>query len=235
MRMLGLGVRVATFIMASAASAADRPVLVELFTSQSCSSCPPADEKLAELATRPDVLALAYHVDYWNGLGWRDPLSLPEATERQRAYAAKLGGGVYTPELVVEGRAQAVGSDRSTVDRLINGAQRGVADAGASLRREKGEFLIHVGAGSRPRGIAQVMLVTYAPRSETVVRGGENAGRALVNVNAVRSLRSVGTWNGEAFDLRIASRAGDAGARAAIFVQDADGIIHAVALETESS
>src|SRR5262245_58242267 len=88
------------------------PVVLELFTSQGCSSCPPADELLPELAAAPGVIALAFHVDVWDDLGWKNPFSSPQWTARQESYVEKLGGGPYTPQLVVNGRAHVVGSDR---------------------------------------------------------------------------------------------------------------------------
>ena len=115
--LLGVGAR------ASAGQAA--PVLVELFTSQGCSSCPPADQLLASLAARPDVLALAFHVTYWDRLGWPDTFGSPQFTERQQAYAARLGGGLYTPEAVIGGELALVGSDpriAAAVDLLADAA-----------------------------------------------------------------------------------------------------------------
>src|SRR5262249_51802795 len=107
------------------AQAGERPIMVELFTSEGCSSCPPADELLAQLADRPDVLALSFHVDYWNRLGWKDPYSSREATERQNHYATLLDlGTVYTPQIVVDGKWQAVGSDHADVEQALGLAQR---------------------------------------------------------------------------------------------------------------
>src|ERR1700756_302855 len=110
--------------------AGERPILVELFTSEGCSSCPPADALLAELAGRPDVLALSFHVDYWDRLGWRDPFSSPAATERQQRYAELLRlATVYTPQMVVDGKWQAVGSDRAEVEQAL-GSAAGTRDDG---------------------------------------------------------------------------------------------------------
>src|SRR5438876_198466 len=109
-------------------AAAERPIVVELFTSQGCSSCPPADALLAELADRPGILALSFHVDYWDRLGWKDPFSSPAATRRQQRYADLLGlATVYTPQIVVDGKWQAVGSDRAEVERAL-GSARGRRD-----------------------------------------------------------------------------------------------------------
>ncbi len=109
------------------AQPAPRPVVGELFTSEGCSSCPPADAKIAELArTRPDLLLLTFHVTYWNGLGWRDPYSSEAATQRQRRYVALgVSPEVYTPALIVDGKLDAVGSDGAAVDQTLREAARG--------------------------------------------------------------------------------------------------------------
>jgi len=122
-----LALSAAGFVLAGSAAqaATERPVLIELFTSQGCNSCPPADALLGELAQRPGVLALAFHVDYWNGLGWSDPFSSKLATARQNDYAQRLGKrSIYTPQLVVDGAQDAVGSDRAGVTALIDAARR---------------------------------------------------------------------------------------------------------------
>jgi len=107
------------------ANAADRPVVVELFTSEGCSSCPPADDYLTELSSeRHDVLPLAFHVTYWNDLGWKDPFSLDAATQRQASYAARFGAAAYTPEMVVDGKTGLVGSDRRTAEAAIDVAKQ---------------------------------------------------------------------------------------------------------------
>src|SRR5579863_7052901 len=133
-----------------ASLAAERPVVVELFTSQGCSSCPPANAYLNELAKgRRDVLALAFHVTYWDRLGWKDPFSLATATDRQAVYGRRFGDGSYTPEIVVDGAASAVGSDREQVGSAIENARRGGQTAAAvSVTRSGEQLSIDVGAGS---------------------------------------------------------------------------------------
>jgi len=212
-----------------AAHAEGRPVLAELFTSQSCSSCPPADAVLGELAQRPDILALSFHVDYWDNLGWKDLYSLPQATARQRRYAVLLGSQSYTPQLVVDGKAETVGSDRSSIDALLRQVQP--VGAQAAIHELDRRFEIRVGAvaGSRPPVGAAILLVTFDPSHRTPVRGGENGGRSLQTFNDVRSLRSIGRWDGQAVTLEVPRDSADLGQRAALIVQSEDGAIWAVA------
>jgi hypothetical protein len=179
-----------------------RPVVVELFTSQSCSSCPPADALLTELARtqHDDVLPLAFHVTYWNNLGWHDPFSFPAATERQRAYAARLEDHtVYTPQMVVDGIWGFVGSDRTAVDTAIRQARAAQVTA-APLRLDRhGETLaIDIGAGT---GAATVLLIGFDPEHETPIGRGENSGRHLLESNIVRSIQAVGQWTGKPLQL----------------------------------
>ena len=213
----------------NASMAADRLVLAELFTSQSCSSCPPADALLGDLAKRRDVLALSFHVDYWDGLGWKDPYSSPAATARQQRYADLLRSQVYTPQLVVDGRAEAVGSDRRAVEGMLRREQTALASA--TIRQNNGHLQIHVD-GATSLGAnrsADILLVTFDPIHKTSVRGGENGGRYLVTYNDVRSFRTVGTWRGEAVSLDVAANGGEVGERAAIIVQSSDGTVWALA------
>ena len=196
------------------------PVVVELFTSQSCSSCPPADELLAELArTRPDILALDMHVTYWDRLGWKDPFSLPGATDRQRRYAALWRGDtVYTPQIVVAGRHQAIGSDRPAVLAAIASAKADTTPAvPLRLARDAAGLVLEAGIG---QGAGTFWLVGYDPGHTTAVRGGENVGRTLTEVNVVRSMETVGVWQGKAVRLHLPSAPGE---RTAVLLQAADG------------
>lgn len=207
-------------------AAAAGPVVVELFTSQSCSSCPPADALLAELSrTRPDILALDFHVTYWDRLGWKDPFSLPQATARQRSYAGLSGqGGIYTPQVVVGGRHDAVGSDRAEVLRAVAAATAEASAVTVTLTRD-GAGLVLV-AGAAPVGPTadtaggMLVLVGYDPVHTTRVAGGENGGRTLVEVNVVRSVTPAGAWHGGTVTLRAPAPAGE---RTALLLQGADG------------
>jgi len=158
------------------------PVVLELFTSQGCSSCPPADVLLGELGRRPGVVALAWHVDYWNNLGWRDPYARPDWTQRQRRYAELLNDEVYTPALVVNGTRMIVGSDRTAVRAAIDEAHLLSVDVG--LKRSANGLVAQI--GSRPDA-AVVSLIVYDATHATSVRAGENFGRTLKETRVVRS------------------------------------------------
>jgi hypothetical protein len=208
-------------VVAGRARAAASPVLVELFTSQGCSSCPPADSYLTELAREPGILALAYHVDYWDDLGWHDPFSSPAATARQRAYARSMGlRTVYTPQMVINGRFEAVGSERGRVAAAIAKAAAIAPAAAIALTAAEDGLTATIGAGS---GEGRVWGVLYDLRHETDVRRGENAGRRLVNVNIVRSIGALGAWSGAA--LAIPHALPQPGTGMAVFVQSGDGAI----------
>ena len=172
---------------APATEAAPRPVVLELFTSQGCSSCPPADALLGKLAQRPEVIALAWHVDYWNHLGWRDQFASRRATERQQAYARQLEAEVFTPALVIDGATVVVGSDRAAVERAI-GATKPLAVAVALT-----DTGVDVGAGpARLRALR----VLYDPEHATDVASGENEGTRLREYRIVRQVDVLGEWDG---------------------------------------
>jgi hypothetical protein len=208
-------------LLAAAAPTPPRPVVLELFTSQSCSSCPPADALLASLAaTDSSVLALDFHVDYWNYLHWHDRFSLPEATQRQRAYAARRGTEVYTPQLVVDGQQQAVGSERPAVLAAIATARAAIANGPSLKLARAGDTLtIDIGTGA---AAGDIVLVGYDPQHATEVNAGENAGRVLREVNVVRSVASLGKWQGSELHLQAPRPSGDADA---VLLQAPDGRI----------
>jgi len=187
-------------LMIGAARAADPPVVVELFTSQGCSSCPPADEYLGELAKRPGLLALAFHVEYWNYIGWPDPYSKPWATRRQRDYSVRLKQRfVFTPEMVVQGEAEGIGSERATIEALIRDARDNPRPhPSLSLHwRADGALLVDVGSGPSPAGDpATLWLIGYDGVHETPILSGENEGRTAWDHHAVRTFRRLGAWAG---------------------------------------
>ena len=209
-----------------------RPVVVELFTSQGCSSCPPADAYLNELTrSRDDVLTLAFHVTYWNELGWEDPFSLEASTQRQRRYAQRFGAGPYTPMIVVDGESFMVGSNRGQVASGIGKAMNDIVTAAPiSIVRNADGLSISVGAGE---GEGDVVLVGFDREHTTKVGRGENGGRALTESSAVRSIRSIGMWNGSALALREVAPDGE---NVAVLLQASNGhIIGAARLDGRSA
>lgn len=203
------------------AAAGDIAAVVELFTSQGCSSCPPADALLSELAARPEVLALSEHVDYWDHLGWKDPFSSTEATARQRDYARLFGlRYVYTPQMVINGDLQLTGSDRAKVlaavakplSPLLIDVRIEPDTAQGSLARISGP----VADGTE----ADVWLFVCDRQERTLVQAGENAGRSLLNTNIVRRLTRLGTWQGGMLTLPVAIDDDARGQPAAVIVQD---------------
>jgi hypothetical protein len=188
--MLGLAV-LATPLPAYAGKA---PVVVELFTSQGCSSCPPANANLIKLSHRPDILALSFSVTYWDYLGWKDTFDDPKYTNRQAAYEKPLGqDGPYTPQMVINGRTTVVGNDLSEISRAI-AAVKPLAGPGIVLEAHK----VFIDAGKPSGSGADVWLVQYDPNLvEVPVRRGENIGHTLPHINVVHSLVHLGTWTGK--------------------------------------
>jgi hypothetical protein len=205
-------------LCASAAAGAEtRPVVVELFTSQGCSSCPPADALLDQLSHRDGVLALGYHVDYWDNLGWKDPFSSPEATALQRAYAARFDHGQqFTPQIVVDGREDMVGSDRDAVLAAVKTQPQAVAPVHFAADHSA----VTIGAGT---GKGAVLLVRFAQHRTTKVGAGENAHRTAEDTNAVLSIEMRGEWKGSPLSLSLAALGSGEGY--AVLVQAADGTI----------
>lgn len=194
------GLSALTAFPASAAENEPKGV-VELFTSQGCSSCPPADAVLGELASQGDVVALAYHVDYWNYLGWKDTFSSEQSTKRQYDYARTLGRkSVYTPQAVVNGRDHLNGADRRGINAKMDtfkGAGRGLV-VSVDAVREGDKIKIGIGSGE---GKANILLV-YFDRENTVdVKRGENRGKKLTYWNSVKDIQTVAMWDGEAMEL----------------------------------
>ncbi len=180
--------------------------VVELFTSQGCNSCPPADAYLGDLARRGDVVALAYHVDYWDYLGWRDTLADPENTARQRDYAQALGqGSVYTPQVVVNGRQHMNGASRGKVEGALSdmeAAGKGLV-IDISIRQGPESIIIETGAGTHRKGKASLVLVFFEPATKVEIARGENAGKSVTYWNAVSGIQAAGMWHGSEMRLEI--------------------------------
>lgn len=204
--------------------AAPAPVVVELFTSQSCNSCPPADRFLAELADRRGIIALSLHVTHWNTLGWRDRLATVAATKRQRAYRWSLKQGtVYTPQMVIDGRYQEVGSRRAEVETLIDRARSEPPAVTVELTpKGPGRFRAVLGSATGFGGTADVWLFLFDHRHRVSIDGGENVGTTLDYRNVVRELTRVAAYMGEEQRLTLPARGdeGEARAGAAIVVQE---------------
>ncbi|OCJ03117.1 hypothetical protein A6U87_18825 [Rhizobium sp. AC44/96] len=177
--------------------------VVELFTAQGCSSCPPADAAFRKLVERGDVIALAYHVDYWNYLGWADTLSSKENTERQYGYARTMGrSNVYTPQVVVNGRDHVAGADlngiTSKLDSFVTEGKGLTVPVNARIKDD--ELEIKIGAGP---GKANVVMV-YFDREKTIdVEKGENSGQKIAYLNSVTDVETVGMWDGKETSLTL--------------------------------
>jgi len=174
----------------------ERPVLVELFTSQGCSSCPPADDLLRELAARDEVIALALHVDYWDYIGWPDSFARPEYTARQRAYAREGGENmVYTPQMVINGTDGVVGTYPKDVNALISEHMSRPAMVTLDVTRQGGRLSIEARAEPGTGGTCAVQLVRYRPQATVEVTRGENAGRTLNHANVVTDMTLLADWD----------------------------------------
>lgn len=208
-------------LLATTAHPQTRPVtVIELFTSQGCSSCPPANANLAILARRPDVLALSFGVNYWDYLGWRDTFASQTYTNRQRDYARGLGRtNVYTPQMVINGAVDTVGGNITDLNRMLGalptlGQTTNISATATSLNLSASRPL------ARP---AIVWLVRYDPRIVQVpIQRGENRGKTLPHINVVRELTRLGSYNGQATSIRLTPQT-DRALRSAIMVQAAEG------------
>lgn len=183
---------------AGGAMAQTGPVVIELYTSQGCSSCPPADALLTELATRSDVIPLALHVDYWDYLGWKDEFASPEFTARQRAYARSgKRKMIYTPQMIIGGETAIAGHHPMAVMDAVARELNKPPSVSITTRAQDGKVQITLKAlRPIPRG-AVVHVVRYKPLARVEIGRGENAGRTIDYTNTVSSWKEVTTWNGK--------------------------------------
>jgi hypothetical protein len=189
---------------APAENVAENPkAVVELFTSQGCSSCPPADRLLTTLAQNPDLIAVSFPIDYWDYIGWKDTLASPGFTARQKAYASMRGDGhVYTPQMVVDGRSDVVGSDKDQVSRAIdlNKGRDGALTVPIKMIDHAGTMRVEIGAanGDPAPVVAGVFVLRVAHTRTVTIERGENKGQSITYTNVVRAMRKIGDWHGEA-------------------------------------
>jgi hypothetical protein len=184
--------------------------VVELFTSQGCSSCPPADRLAATMARDPANIVLSFPVDYWDYIGWKDTLASPTFSARQKAYAASRGDGrVYTPQVVVDGLTDAVGSDRDEIDRAIraNKGRGGAMTIPVHLIDKDGVLKVEIGAG--PGGPAGIFLLRVAATRTVTIGRGENTGRSITYTNVVRAMNRLGDWDGSAKTFEVPELKGE--------------------------
>jgi hypothetical protein len=223
-RLAGALAALAVWAAPSAGGDVTRPAaVVELFTSQGCNSCPPADALLEELAKKGEVVALAYHVDYWDYLGWRDTMGSPENTARQQEYKRALGAAsVYTPQAVINGRTHVNGADRAALERAIRNSdglpvQIRVMWSGDSV-------VIHAGEAKGPITDANLMLVFFDEPKKVRIGGGENGGRTITYWNAVTGVQPAGMWHGTParFEMPASEIAKKGAGGCAVLLQETD-------------
>ncbi|MDP1869357.1 thioredoxin family protein [Bradyrhizobium sp.] len=182
---------------------ADPRAVVELFTSQGCSSCPPADKIIGDLARDPDVIALSMPIDYWDYLGWKDTLADSRFSARQKAYSAARGDrNVYTPQVIVNGSAQVIGSDRAAIDSAIGDTAKadGVMSVPVSIALAGKQVTVSVAASTKgpAASLGEVWICSVTREVPILIGKGENRGQKVTYYNVVRNLLKVGDWNGSA-------------------------------------
>jgi hypothetical protein len=199
MRLLASLFAALVLLLPAGAARAQTPVLVELFTSQGCSSCPPADALLAELAAQDGVIALALHVDYWDYLGWKDSFGSEAHTDRQRGYAkAAHSRSIYTPEIIVQGQRRLKGHKAEKIAAEIARCRAAAPVADLALERDGDALVVRVAAAGEPVEAADVHLVRFIPEATVAIEAGENAGREVTYTNIVTDWETIARWDGSA-------------------------------------
>ncbi|WP_136645944.1 thioredoxin family protein [Tabrizicola sp. YIM 78059] len=185
-------------LAAAAPVAAEQVVVVELYTSQGCSSCPPADEFVAMLASDPRILPLALHVDYWDYIGWADKFAHPKFTDRQRAYAKAVGSRtIYTPQLIIGGQDRIEGFAPDKTAERLRAHLKATTPVRLSVTREGERIVIRAEADPPLKEPVRVQLVRYKPQETVTIERGENAGRTMTYHNIVTSWEAVADWAGQ--------------------------------------
>jgi len=217
------------------ANASSSPfVVIELFTSQGCESCPPAEAFLRELNQRKNIITLEYHIDYWDYIGWRDPFADPSYTQRQKDYANKMGGRyIYTPQMVFNGKTHEVGSKKSAVLTMISTIEKAAnkLTPDISLTSSAGGLNYNIEAQSNIKDIYNVILVGFDGEHITKVTHGENSGESLINSNVVRSMTTIGTWQGQALNATTPILKGNGGCVIMLQHQETHEILSAASID----
>ena len=179
--------------MADASASGAQRAVVELFTSQGCSSCPPADAVAGRLRSAPDLLVLSFHVNYWDGLGWKDPFGSQDSTDRQNAYARSLGErSVFTPQVIVDGTVSLISSQEGAIQRTVQAMDKDAFPVQVDLAKQPdGGFALGL---KGPAIGAEVWEIRYVKYAATRIRGGENGGRMLETYNNVTHIRRLGAF-----------------------------------------
>jgi hypothetical protein len=202
-RIAGLALSAASMVATSAVAQPPTTVL-ELFTAEGCSVCPPADDVFSQYTARSDVLALTFNVDYWDYLGWKDTLATSDNTDRQKQYADARGDGqIYTPQVVVDGHAHVIGNDRKQIDKAI-AANTGTLSVPITMSASDDAITVTVAdaaSSSVPHGT--VWLVMYDPTVSVDVQHGDNAGKTLTFNNVVRKIRAIAMWKGSQISVDV--------------------------------
>ncbi|UWR21315.1 thioredoxin family protein [Sulfitobacter sp. S190] len=222
----------ASTLLAGALAAEQRPVVVELYTSQGCSSCPPADEIFSELSSNDDVIAIALHVDYWDYIGWKDEFGDPAHAERQRAYANVAGRrSIYTPEMVVNGETDIVGSKPMALAKAINDHAQKAPQVDLDLTRAGDTLRIEAQPLAEDLGPMDVHVLRVIPSAETEITRGENRGHTITYTNIAHGWQQAGTWDGAGPLELSAEIAGDDPAVVLVQAQGAGPIIAAARID----
>lgn len=191
-------------LISAPAAAGEIKSVVELFTSQGCSSCPPADKLLGDYAKRDDVLALAFHVDYWDYLGWRDSFGSADNSERQRAYAQGRGDrNVYTPQAIVNGYGHLVGSRAGQLQNALSHPRTGTLPVDVSLVKQDSTLQVQIASDQAPTSETTLWLVYFNDEETVEIKRGENRGRSITYHNIVRDIRPLGMWKGGAMQIDL--------------------------------
>jgi hypothetical protein len=221
---LAYAIVVACASVASSYAAAEPRAVIELFTSQGCSSCPPADKLLAQFASDPSLVPISLPIDYWDYLGWKDTLADPRNSARQRAYSHVRGDReVYTPQVVVNGSVHALGSDRDAIEAAIAASRKNgmTLSLPVSMTLADGRLLVSVPGGGEGRSLAEVWVCGLVKAATVTIGRGENRGKTITYHNVARHWVKLGTWNGtaETFNLPIQEFDDESIDEAAVIVQ----------------